>query len=125
MGIERVDPNELDRQRSLTLALWSALKHHGRKGFSGRIECCFFATSHENVEALLPGFPNWEREIAACDAPQRWSVRLMSPRIHVSRSALLELVEVVMIAANDSSCTFDGFEIDTTSLEKRPWWKIW
>jgi hypothetical protein len=29
-----------------------------------------------------------------------------------------------MIAAHESSCIFDGFQVDTSALQKRRWWEF-
>ncbi|UPJ49270.1 hypothetical protein IVB30_41080 [Bradyrhizobium sp. 200] len=126
-GIEGVDPRELESQRALTAALWSTLKEQGViDGTPGRIECYFFAKSDAHVTALVAAFPRWEREIANSDNPLgRLSVHIISPPVHLSKEAFLELVDVAMIAAHESSCIFDGFQVDTSALQKRRWWKFW
>jgi hypothetical protein len=50
---------------------------------------------------------------------------IISPLAHLSREALLELVDVMMIAAHDSGCGFDGFPVDLSDLQRRSWWKFW
>lgn len=125
-GIESVDPRELESQRALTAALWTTLKEQGMKdGAPGRIKCYFFAKSDAHVAALVAAFPHWEREIANSNNPLGLSVRIISRPVHLSREAFLELVNVTMIAAHESSCIFDGFQVDTSALRKRRWWKFW
>jgi hypothetical protein len=109
-GIESVDPRELESQRALTAALWSTLTEQGmRDGTPGRIECYFFAKSDANSDNPLG----------------RLSVHIISPPVHLSKEAFLELVDVAMIAAHESSCIFDGFQVDTSALQERRWWKFW
>jgi hypothetical protein len=126
-GIESVDLRELESQRALTAALWSTLKEQGVKDRApGRIECYFVAESDTHVAALVAAFPRWEREIAnSNNLREQLLVRLISPLVHLSREAFLELVDVAMIAAHESSCIFDGFQVDTSALLKRRWWKFW
>jgi hypothetical protein len=125
-GIESVDPRELESQRALTTALWSTLKEQGVKdGTPGRIECYFFAKSDAHAAALVAGFPRWEREIANSNDPRGClSVRLISRLVRLSSEAFLELVDVAMIAAYESSCIFDGFQVNTSALQNRRWWKF-
>ena len=47
------------------------------------------------------------------------------PLAYLSTEALLELVDVMMIAAHESGCVFDGFQVDLSDLQQRPWWKFW
>jgi hypothetical protein len=59
------------------------------------------------------------------DPPGTISVKIISPLAYLSREALLELVDVMMIAAHESGCVFDGFQVDLSDLQQRPWWKFW
>jgi|SRR5215475_8152571 len=134
-GIENVDPEQRQAQRALTEALWSKLEEQGVDDrTAGRIECQFYAKDIAAVRALLPAFPGWERNIGTVwernggtvdDAPGELSITLVSPLVHLSREAFLELVDVALIAARQSSCVFDGFQVDMSTLVKRPWWRFW
>lgn len=124
-GLERVNSEELERQRALTQALWSKLEEQGlENGTQGHIECYFLAPGDAEVARLTPGFPDWQCVVAENDHP-RWSrlVRIISPRVHLTRDAFMQLLEVSMVAAVDSACVFDGFQVDTTALKrKKRWW---
>jgi len=124
-GIESVDPLELEKQRQLTAALWSRLlEQRVAVGAPGRIQCYFFAPSDAEVPRLTAGFPDWECAVTDCNEPEyRRMVRLTTPQVHLTQEAFLGLVEVAMIAAQQSSCKFDGFQVETSALKKRPWWK--
>jgi hypothetical protein len=126
-GIEKVGVQALSKQRSLTEALWLTLQRQGvKRKTSGRIECFFVAREDSAVALLLHGFPDsakWNREVSRID--DGISVKIISPVVYLSREALLELVDVMMIAANDSGCVFDGFQVDLHDLQHRPWWTFW
>ena len=53
------------------------------------------------------------------------SVKITTELVHLSRDAFLELVDVMMIAADEAGCVFDGFQVDLSDLQRRPWWKLW
>ena len=124
-GIENVDAQALAAQRSLTEALWLTLEGQGVKNrTSGRIECFFGANSDAVAAALVNAFPaEWDREVSRQDGAI--SVKITTPLVHLSRDAFLELVDVMMIAADESGCVFDGFQVDLSDLQRRPWWKVW
>jgi hypothetical protein len=129
-GIEKVDAQALSTQRSLTDALWLTLQGQGVKDATPRrIECCFVAREESAVASLLKAFPEtaeWNHEVSRVDDPPGgMSVKIISPLAYLSREALLELVDVMMIAAHDSGCVFDGFQVDVSDLQQRPWWKFW
>jgi hypothetical protein len=129
-GIEKVDAQALSTQRSLTEALWLTLQGQGVKlATPRRIECFFVAREDPAVASLLIGFPEtaeWRHEVSEIDGrPGAVSVKIISPLAHLSREALLELVEVMMIAAHDAGCIFDGLNVDLSDLQQDPWWKIW
>jgi len=126
-GIERVDAQALSAQRSLTEALWLTLRQQGVKDRTpGRIECFFVAAENSAVEGLLIGFPTWDHDVSRIDdTPGAISVKITTPLAHLTREALLELLDVAMIAAHDSGCVFDGFQIDLSDLPQRSWWKFW
>jgi hypothetical protein len=89
----------------------------------------FIARDNSAVASLLNGFPQtaeWNHEVCRSDdSPDAISVKIISPLAYLSREALLELVDVMMIAALDSGCTFDGFHIDLGEPQQRPRWKLW
>jgi hypothetical protein len=126
LGIENVDPLELQKQRLLTAALWATLRSQGIEANApGRIECYFFAPSDAEVARLVPGFPGWRCEVTECAGGKyRRMVRITTSEVHLSEEGFLSLVDVVMVAAHESSCTFDGFQLETSALRKKPWWKF-
>jgi hypothetical protein len=129
-GIEKVDAQALSAQRSLTEALWLTLQGQGVKNKTPRrIQCFFVAYADSAVASLLHAFPEtaeWNHEVSRTDDPPgAISVKLTSPLVYLSREALLELVDVMMIAADESGCVFDGFQVDLSDLQQRPWWKFW
>ena len=129
-GIEKVDAQVLSAQRALTEALWLTLQERGVKDTtSGRIECVFVAREDAAVASLLNAFPEtaeWDRDVSRMDDPPGGiSVKVISPLAYLSREALLELVDVMMIAAHESGCVFDGFHVDVSNRQQRPWWKVW
>jgi hypothetical protein len=114
----------------LTEALWLTLQSQGiNDGAPRRAECFFVARDDAAVASLLTGFPEtaqWSHEVSRMDDPPgAISVKVISPLAYLSREALLELVDVMMIAAHDSGCVFDGFHVDSSDLRERPWWKFW
>ena len=129
-GIEKVDAQALSAQRSLTEALWLTFQEQGVKdGISRRVECFFVAREDAEVASLLNAFPNaagWDHGVSRMDDPPgAISIKVISPLAYLSREALLELVDVMMIAAHESGCVFDGFHVDLSDLQQRPWWKLW
>jgi|ERR1041384_7913809 len=124
-GIEKVDPQALAAQRSLTEALWLTLQGQGVKNrTAGRIECFFIAGADTMAAALVNAFPaEWDREVSPRDGV--FSVKITTELVHLSRDAFLELVDVMMIAADEAGCVFDGFQVDWNDLQRRPWWKFW
>ena len=129
-GIERVDAQALSAQRSLTEALWLTLQQHGVKDrIPGRVECFFVARENSAVASLLNGFPEsaeWDHEVSRIDhAPGVISVKIITPLVDLTREAILELLEIMMVAAHDSGCVFDGFQVDLSNLQQRSWWKFW
>jgi ABC-type transporter Mla MlaB component len=128
--IAKVDAQALSAQRSLTEALWLTLQKQGIKdGTSRRVECFFVAREDSAVASLLNGFPEtaeWNNQVSQIENPPgAISVKIISPPAYLSREALLELVDVMMIAAHGSGCVFDGFHVDLSDLQQRSWWKFW
>jgi hypothetical protein len=129
-GIEKVDAQALSAQRSLTEALWLTLQGQGVKNKTARrIQCFFVACADSAVASLLHAFPEtaeWNHEVSRIDDPPgAMSVKITSPLVYLTREALVELVDVMMIAAYESGCVFDGFQVDLSDLQQRPWWKFW
>jgi hypothetical protein len=129
-GIAKVDAQALSAQRSLTEALWLTLQSQGVEDRTSRsVECCFVAREDSAVAALLKGIPetaDWNHAVSRIDeSPGAISVKIISPPVHLSRDSLLELLDVMMIAAHDSGCVFDGFHVDLSDLRQRPRWKFW
>jgi hypothetical protein len=129
-GIEKVDAQALSAQRSLTEALWVTLQRQGVKNRTPRrVECTFVAPADSAVASLLNAVPKtaeWNHEVSRNDDPPgAISVKIISPLVYLSRESLLELVDVMMIAAQESGCVFDGFQVDLSDLQQRPWWKFW
>ena len=131
-GIEKVDAQALSAQRSLTEALWLTFQEQGVKvGISRRVECFFVAREDAEVASLLNAFPNaagWDHGVSRMDDPPgagAISIKVISPLAYLSREALLELVDVMMIAAHESGCVFDGFQVDVSDLQQRACWKFW
>jgi hypothetical protein len=127
-GIERVDAQELAAQRSLTEALWLTLRGQGLKDTTRRRVECFFITRQDSAAvSLLNGFSDgWDHEVSRIDDPPgAICVKIITPVVYLTREALLELVDMMMIAAHDSGCVFDGCQVDSTDLQQRPWWKFW
>jgi hypothetical protein len=129
-GIEKVDAQALSAQRSLTEALWVTLQRQGLKDRTPRrVECFFVVPADSAVASLLHGIPKtaeWNHEVCRIDDPPgAISVKIVSPLAYLSRESLLELVDVMMIAGHESGCVFDGFQVDLSDLQQRPWWKFW
>ena len=122
-GLERVDAAELQRQRTLTDALWAKLQEQGlEEGAPGHIECYFVAPTDAEVARLTSGFPDWDCAVSESDNSSRL-VRVISPLVHLTPEAFMGLLDVSLVAAADSGCTFDGFQVDTTTLiKKKRWW---
>jgi hypothetical protein len=134
-GIEFVDPVALRAQRTLTDALWKELNAQGvPRGARGRIEVFFFAKTLRAANAIARAFVSqdarWDQgEQTPCPEVKGEAaeirVKLISPEVRFSRDAFMDLVEVAMIAAKGHACTFDGFQVDVSSVRRRPWWRIW
>jgi hypothetical protein len=123
-GIEKVGAQALSKQRLLTEALWLTLQRQGVKDkTSGRIECFFVACEDSAVASLLRGFPDaakWNREVSRIDDPSGGtSVKIISPLVCLSRESLLELVDVMMIAARLVSRTSRLTSARTLQLAQR------
>jgi len=129
-GIEKVDVQALNAQRALTEALWLTLQRQGMKEKSSqRVECLFVVHEAPAVASLLNAFPEtagWNHNVSKVDDPAgAMSVKITSPLTYLSREALLELVDVMMIAAHESGTAFDGLNLDLGDLQRRSWWRLW
>ena len=68
------------------------------------------------VPLLKPSFTSsgWPQEIAkAEEGVGRCRVKVVTPEVNLTRETFLELVEVMMVAAHEHSCVFDGFQVAT------------
>jgi len=127
-GLERVDPAALERQRVLTDALWTTLCEQGlRNRSAGRIESFFLSTSRSAADSLAAAYggDGWEVEIDSIPGEsEELRIKIVSPEVALTRTAFLELVEVMMIAAVDHGCSFDGFQVNMKAVRRR-WWHLW
>ena len=128
-GIDKVDASALQAQRALIEALWSTLENKIDVGAPARIEAFFFSHGEASAQALVAGFgpeSGWESQVDRVeDEPERQRIRLVSPPVHLTHEAMLELVDVMMIAGADHACTFDGFQVAVGEGRRRPWWRFW
>jgi hypothetical protein len=123
-GLDKVDANTLQAQRLLTEALWSTLHEEGlREGAAGRIQSFFFAESSEAVASLRKVFisDGWSFEVLSSeDDSGGLQVKLVSPEVALTLEAFLELAEVMLVAAAEHACTFDGFQLNLNAVRHRP-----
>jgi hypothetical protein len=128
-GIEKVNPEKLLAQHALTDALWTRLLGLGvKKGAEGRIESVFAADDDLAAAALVDNFKrgDWRHRIERTDdGPSKRRVHLVSPEVVLSPEAFHELVDVMMVAAVENRCHFDGFHVDVGAVRRRPWWRLW
>lgn len=130
-GVADVDQVERARQRGLTSALWQTLRKEGvEPGQPGRIASALFAPSQPAAEALLDRFRTksggWASEVQATGDPSgRLCVWIRSPEVALTLEAFLDLIDVMLVAAHATGCTFDGFELELGGAAKRPWWRFW
>jgi hypothetical protein len=124
-----VNPEKLQAQHALTDALWTRLVALGVKtGAEGRIESVFYADDDFAAASLVGTFTrgDWRHRIEPSDdGPSKRRVRIVSPEIALSRKAFHELVDVMMVAAVENHCHFDGFHVDVAAVRRRPWWRLW
>jgi hypothetical protein len=59
------------------------------------------------------------------DGSDRLLVSILSPEVALTLDAFLELADVMLVAAHETGCTFDGFELEQRSVPKRSWWRFW
>jgi hypothetical protein len=128
-GLEKVDQQQLAAQRLLTEALWTKLREQGiRSGSTGRIESYFWAKDETTAASLTASFKSsagWDSKIEpAVQTPDRFQVKIVSPEATLNRKAFLELIEVMMVAAHESKCVFDGFQVDHATIRRKPWWRL-
>jgi hypothetical protein len=128
-GTEKVNPEKLQAQHALTDALWTRLCALGvKKGAEGRIESVFFADDDLVASALVATFTrgDWRHRIERFDGgPSKRRVHIVSPEVVLSPEAFHELVDVMMVAAVENGCHFDGFHVDVEAVRRRPWWRFW
>jgi hypothetical protein len=129
-GVEKVDPEKLADQHELTDALWKLLVERGLEpGSAGRIESYFFADDEIAAASLgkAYGTGDWQHEISPVEpsGPDRVRVMIESPEVALTPEAFHELVDVMMVAALEHRCEFDGFQVQLPVVEPRPWWRIW
>jgi hypothetical protein len=136
-GVGDVDPVEREKQRTLTKALWETLRKGGvQPGQPGRITSVLFAPSEAAADVLLSRFRTesggWASDVqprgdldAGGDLDERLCVSILSPQVALTLDAFLELVDVMLVAAHETGCTFDGFELGQRGYPDRPWWRFW
>jgi hypothetical protein len=119
-GLEKVNPEKLQRQHALADALWTRLVAQGVKtGAAGRIESTFFADDDLTATSLVASFTggDWRHRIESSDdGPSKRRVRLVSPEMALSPEAFHDLVDVMMVAAVENHCAFDGFQVDAAAV---------
>ena len=129
-GLEAIDPDELEVQYRLTEALWSKLVEQGVRDRShGRIEAFLFAPDESAAASLTASYVKhgWLREVAQPeDGSGRFRIELVSNLACLTRQALLDLVDVMMVSAHNHGCAFDGFQVEVSAVQPpRPWWRFW
>lgn len=117
-GVSDIDPVEREKQRALTRALWETLVQGGvAPGQPGRITSVLFAPNRAAADVLLDRFRTesggWASDVQPIpDPPERLCVSILSPTVALTLEAFLELVDVMLVAAQETGCTFDGFELE-------------
>jgi hypothetical protein len=130
-GVSEVDAVEREKQRILTRALWDALvKGSVQPGQPGRITSVLFAPSDAAADVLLSRFRTesggWASDVQPCsDSHEGLCVSILSPLVALTLEAFLELADVMLVAAHETGCTFDGFELEQRGNSDRPWWRFW
>jgi hypothetical protein len=130
-GVSDLDPVEREKQRTLTRALWETLLKGGlQPGQPGRISSVLFAPSEAVADVLLNRFRTnprgWASDVQPVSDPhKRLCVSILSPQVALTVEAFLELADVMLVAAHETGCTFDGFELEQRPNADRPWWRFW
>jgi len=129
-GREALEPDQRTVQYRLTEALWSRLVEQGvRDGSQGQIEGFLFAPDETAAAAVAASYVNngWLREVDQLeDGSGRLRIKLVSKPVYLTRQALLELADVMMVSAHHHGCAFDGFQIAVSAVRPpRPWWRFW
>ena len=128
-GLDEVDQDELRAHYARTEALWIQLLEQGiRSRSQGRVEAILFADDERAAAALVAGYlrNQWHREIEPVeDGAPKLRLKLVSPLVHLRRETFMDLVGVLMVSAHHHGCVFDGFQVDVSAVQIRPWWRFW
>jgi hypothetical protein len=117
-GVEDLDPEQRERHRTLTKALWETLQKEGvQTSQTGRITSALFAPDQAAATTLLSRFRTepggWAGNAQpVADGSGRLLVSILSPTVALTLDAFLELADVMLVAAQETGCTFDGFELE-------------
>lgn len=127
VGIERLDPIERQKQHALADALWQLLNEKGvRRGSIGQIDV--FLYGEEKAAASLAGMirrGGWSAATTQDGEPGRVRVQVTTDDVVFSRDAFIDLTDIMMVAAADHGCVYDGVEVAVHAVKKRPWWQFW
>jgi hypothetical protein len=91
-GLEKVNPEKLQRQH---------------------------ADDDLTATSLVASFTggDWRHRIESSDdGPSKRRVRLVSPEMALSPEAFHDLVDVMMVAAVENHCAFDGFQVEAATV---------
>lgn len=128
-GIEKIDPIERSIQHELTKSLWQKLCEMGVKtGDRGRIKGIVISNSYEQAKELKEIQSSYfDVSIQKQKENSTQIIQITTPISRLSLEALVELTDVLLIAAAETNTKFDGLELDVNQVKKlnTPWWKIW
>jgi len=118
------EKSSLERQLALAEAYWAALVRQGvRPGMLSPVEAFFFATDLGAAEKLgveFAGTPGWRASVAELkEESPRWMVKVVTRPVVLAREVLLELVKIMVAAASEHGCDFDGFGLALPSASSR------
>jgi Regulator of ribonuclease activity B len=105
----------LARQLALTEALWAELERQGvDPGVRSPVDAFFFAAERGAAEQLATDFvetDGWRAFIAEVseEEPPRWIVKVVTHPLVIGREVFLELAKIMVAAAVQHGCDFDGF----------------
>jgi hypothetical protein len=105
----------LARHVALTEALWAELERQGvEPGVRSPVEAFFFAGERRAAEQLATDFvetDGWRAFVAevAEEEPPRWIVKVVTRPIVLGREVFLEMAKIMVAAAVQHGCDFDGF----------------
>lgn len=105
----------LARQLVLTEAFWAELERQGvQPGMRSPVEAFFFAGERRAAEQLATDFvetDGWQAFLAevAEEEPPRWIVKVVTRPVVLGREVFLELARIMVAAAVQHGCDFDGF----------------